>query len=148
MWVIISWWVGLPLWWSKRDPSTTTQWYRWCHQQLRLFFSENFHQKDERLFFSENMIFGRFRKNNFTFFDQKFPVPARVGTQKIFIKKMKDYFFMKTWFLGISGKKYFFYFFDENCLSPIARWDSKNFHQKVKKYFFSENMIYERFRKE
>ena len=57
------------------------------------FFSENFHQKDERLFFSENMIFGRFRKNNFTFFDQKFPVPAHVGTQKIFIKKMKDYFF-------------------------------------------------------
>ena len=30
--------------------------------------SENFHQKDEKLFFSENMIFGHFVKNNFFYF--------------------------------------------------------------------------------
>ena len=104
------------------------------------------------------MIFGFFtfltqifspRLQKMSFFHRFSTIVENLGL-KIFVKKVKNYFFLKTWFLGVSEKNndfWIFHFFDENFWSPSARWDSKNVRPKGEFFFSSENMIFGRFRK-
>ena len=100
---------------------------------------------------------------DFPLFWRKFSESQRALGLKIFIKKVKNYFFLKTWFLGISEENndfWIFHFFDENFQSQIPENEffsqifndrrksgTVNFRQIIFFWKHDLSVIYGRFRK-